>query len=75
MLSIYSLTVGKEQKSIDIYENEKILKYENYRSDVCIAIRGSKVVKAICELVIADFYLSNSIYQRFYEENSFKTQK
>ena len=51
-------TIGKEQKTVDLFGNEKILHVESSRHDPCIAIRGVAVVKALCAFVLADAFLS-----------------
>ncbi|NGX33772.1 MAG: Chorismate synthase [Candidatus Anoxychlamydiales bacterium] len=53
-------TIGKDQKTIDIYGNKKTLKFLNdQRYDPCISIRATPVVEAMCSLVLVDSYLLN----------------
>ena len=58
-------TIAKTQKTLDIYGNEKILSFSNDgRFDLCVAIRASIVVKAMCSLVLVDSYLLNFLQKK-----------
>lgn len=53
-------SITKSQDTVDINGNKKIFKLpEGSRHDPCVAIRAVPVVKAMCQLVIADALLMN----------------
>jgi chorismate synthase len=55
-------TIAKDQKSLTINKQEKILHYQKTKlHDICIAIRAVRVAEAMCSLVLADSALSNRL--------------
>ncbi len=69
-------TIGKDQETIDIFGNKKILKFTNdQRYDPCIAIRAVSIVEAMCSLVLVDSYLLNKIAKEEIKTSSIKRLK
>jgi len=55
-------TIGKELSTLSFEKKDTILKYRNFkRNDTCIAIRASRVVEAMCSLILVDFVLLNKV--------------
>lgn len=55
-------TIGKIQESIDFQKRKRMLDMKQFPKDICIAIRGTKVVEAMASLVLADFILQKKCF-------------